>query len=83
MNDSRPDYELNEFGERGIEYLLQINEKRFIPWWSVVSVTLLGVIQMMGGVVLVGTGFGANLGMALITEGAADIFMAYWIYSNR
>ena len=44
MDEFRPTLELSEFTARGIEYLLEINEKRFIPWWSVASVGLLASI---------------------------------------
>ena len=32
---------------------------------------------------LIATGFGASVGMGLITEGIADMFTAYRAYSNR
>ena len=34
---SMPTLELNEFIARGIEYMIEINEKRFIPWRSVIN----------------------------------------------
>ncbi|CAF4465845.1 unnamed protein product [Rotaria sp. Silwood2] len=83
MNDSKPDLELSEFSGRGIEYLLEISEKRFIPWLSIASVAILGVVQMAVGAVLICTGFGATVGMSLVTEGAADLFTAYRAYSTR
>lgn len=83
MDETRPVLELSEFAARGIEYLLEINEKRFIPWRSVIAVGALAGIQMAAGGVLIATGFGATVGMGLITEGAADIFTAYRAYSTR
>ncbi|CAF3169263.1 unnamed protein product [Rotaria sp. Silwood2] len=83
MNDSKPDLELSEFSGRGIEYLLEISEKRFIPWLSFASVAILGFVQMAVGAVLICTGFGATVGMSLVTEGAADLFTAYRAYSTR
>ncbi|CAF1106068.1 unnamed protein product [Rotaria sordida] len=83
MSDSKPDLELSEFSGRGIEYLLEISEKKFIPWLSVASVAILGVVQMAVGVALICTGFGATVGMGLITEGAADLLTAYRAYSTR
>ncbi len=38
---------------------------------------------MIAGGILIATGFGATVGMGLITEGAADIFTAYRAYSTR
>jgi hypothetical protein len=83
MQNSRPTLELSEFSSRGIEYLLEINEKRFIPWRSVVAVGCLAGIQMLVGGVFIATGFGATVGMGLIAEGVGDIFTAYRAYSTR
>jgi preprotein translocase subunit SecA len=83
MDENKPTIELLEFSARGIEYLLEINEKRFIPWRSIVTVGAIAAVQMAVGGVLVATGFGATVGMGLITEGAADIFTAYRAYSTR
>ncbi|EAS05901.2 helicase carboxy-terminal domain protein (macronuclear) [Tetrahymena thermophila SB210] len=83
MDETKPIVELQEFAARGIEYLLEINEKRFIPWWSVATVGALAGIQMAVGGLLTATGFGATVGMGLLTEGAADIFTAYRAYSTR
>ena len=77
MNESRPYLELSEFSGRGIEYLLEINEKEFIPWINI------AVVQIAVGGILIGTGFGATVGMGLITEGVADLFVAYRAYSTR
>lgn len=83
MDEAKPTLELSEFAARGIEYLLEINEKRFVPWRSVISVGALAAIQIATGGVLIATGLGATVGMGLITEGAADIFTAYRAYSTR
>ena len=80
---SMPTLELNECIARGIEYMIEINEKRFIPWRSVITVAVLGSLQIIAGGVLIATGFGASVGMGLITEGIADMFTAYRAYSNR
>ena len=76
MNESKPYLELLEFSARGIEYLLEINEKRFIPWRSVVTVTMLGCVQAGAGAALICTGFGASAGMGLISEGVSDMITA-------
>ncbi|CAF4463410.1 unnamed protein product, partial [Rotaria sp. Silwood2] len=83
MNELRPDLELSEFSGRGIEYLIEISEKKPIPWFSIAAVTSLAIIQMTVGVILTTTGFGATIGMASITEGAADLFTAYRAYHTR
>ena len=80
---SMPTAELNEFIAKGIEYMLEINEKRFIPWKSVISVAVLASLQILLGGILIATGFGAPVGMSLITEGLADMFTAYRAFSNR
>ncbi|CAF4075923.1 unnamed protein product [Rotaria sordida] len=76
MNESMPKLELSEFSERGIEYLLEINEKRFIPWRSIAIVTMLAAIQMAVGGALIATGVGGTIGMGLITEGLVDLVIA-------
>ncbi|CAF2645365.1 unnamed protein product [Rotaria sp. Silwood2] len=83
MNELRPDLELSEFSGRGIEYLLEITEKNFIPWFSIGVVAGLVVVQMAVGGALIATGFGATVGMGMITEGAADLLIAYRIYNTR
>ncbi|CAF4375751.1 unnamed protein product [Didymodactylos carnosus] len=80
---SMPTVELNEFTAKGIEYMIEINEKRFIPWRSVIAVAILGSLQIIVGGVLIATGFGSTVGMGLITEGIADMFTAYRAFSNR
>ncbi|CAF3951395.1 unnamed protein product, partial [Rotaria sordida] len=83
MNEYRPDLELSEFSARGIEYLPEFSEKRFIPWRSIAVVIAIAAVQMTVGGILIGTGFGAPLGLGLITEGGADLFTAYRAYSKR
>ncbi|CAF4381932.1 unnamed protein product, partial [Rotaria magnacalcarata] len=83
MNESRPHLELSEFSGRGIEYLLEISEKRFIPWRSIAAVVTIAAVQMAVGGLLIASGFGATVGLGLITEGAADLFTAYRAYSTR
>lgn len=83
MNNCRPDLELSEFSARGIEYLLEISEKNFIPWISINTVIAIAAVQMAVGAALISTGFGVTIGLALITEGGADLFTAYRAYSKR
>ncbi|CAF3371034.1 unnamed protein product [Rotaria sp. Silwood2] len=83
MIELRPDLELSEFSGRGIECLLEITEKNFIPWCSIAAVAGLAVLQMAVGGALIATGFGATVGMGMITEGAADLLIAYRIYNTR
>ena len=83
MDNNRPVLELSEFAARGIEYLLEINEKNFIPWRTIISIVGLATIQISLGVILICSGFGATCGMAFITEGAADVFTAYRAFSTR
>lgn len=83
MEDARPDLELSEFSARGIEYLVEFNEKRFIPWRSIIAIGCISAVQMIAGGILIATGFGATVGMGLITEGVADLLTAYRAYSTR
>jgi len=83
MNDAMPNAELEELSSRGIEYLLEISEKKFIPWYSIITVIALGILQIAIGGLLVCTGFGATVGMALITEGISDLVTAVTAISSR
>jgi hypothetical protein len=83
MDETKPTLELSEFAARGIEYLLEINEKRFIPWRSVITVGVLAGIQITAGCVLIKTGFGTTAGLGLISEGTADISTAIKAYKTR
>ena len=83
MKTAIPDFELAEFAVKGIEYLIEINEKRFVPWYSVIAVASLGTLQVVIGGILIATGFGATIGMSLISEGLSDLLYAYRAYSTR
>ncbi len=82
-SDSTPNRELDEFVSKGMEFILEINENLFVPWWSVCAVAGLATIQVLAGAGLIVTGFGASVGMGLITEGVADAFTAYRAFSTR
>lgn len=79
----QPEIEIREFSARGMEYLLEVNEKKFIPWRSICSIVMLSGIQMLAGAVLISTGFGANVGLGIMTEGAADLVNAIRILATR
>ena len=75
--------ELSEFSARGIEYLLEINEKRFVPRRSVIAVGVIGSVQIALGAALVASGFGATVGIGLITEGTADFIYGLGAIRSR
>lgn len=83
MNSQLPHVELAELAARGIEYTFDLSEKRFIPWRSICTVALIGTLQIVGGGLLIATGFGATVGMSLISEGISDMLYAYRAYSSR
>ena len=83
MKNQMPHAELAEFAAKGIEYLLEISEKRFIPWFSICTVAVLGTLQIIIGGVLIATGFGASVGMSFIAEGMSDMLYAFRAYSSR
>lgn len=83
LESQRPEIELSEFSSRGIEYTLDIGEKKFIPWRSIAGVAILATLQIVAGCILVSTGLLSSVGIGLITEGAADVFTAYRAYSTR
>ena len=75
--------ELAEFASRGIEYILLANERNFIPWRSIITITAMASVQIAVGAVLIPTGFGATVGMGLITEGFSDLITACRILHSR
>ncbi len=83
MNNNLPTRELEEFISKGIEFIIQMNEKLFIPWRSVCAVGALALGQVLLGGALILTGFGASVGMGLVSEGMADGLTAYRAYSTR
>ena len=83
IKGSTPTAELTEFAVKGVEHVIEIDEKQFVPWRSVAAVALLGAGQVIVGGVLIVTGYGSTVGMGLVTEGLADMFVAYRAYSSR
>ena len=63
LKEHRPTSEIEEFNERGIEYLIEVSEKKFIPWLNITAVCVIGAIQVVAGVALVYSGFGATVGI--------------------
>ena len=76
LHNQKPVQELQELSLRGINNLIEINEQRFIPWRAILGVTALAALQMTGGIILICSGYGATVGMGLVTEGAADLVTA-------
>lgn len=78
-----PKLELDDFASRGLEFMIVMNEKFFVPWRSMCIVSALSAGQVMLGGALMITGFCSSLGMALVSEGFADAMVAYRAYSTR
>ncbi|OXA45069.1 hypothetical protein Fcan01_20079 [Folsomia candida] len=74
---------VHDYRNRGIYLLHTFTEKKFIPWRSIFAVCGIATAQMLLGAVLIYTGFGATVGMGLITEGIADFITAYRTYRSR
>lgn len=83
MKGTIPSLELAEYASKGIEYTIEINEKKFVPWRSIFMVASLGILQIVFGGVLMATGFGASIGMGMITEGISDMMTASIGYLRR
>ena len=75
--------EIRELIQRGVLLMVNFSEKAFVPWWSVASLSIIASVQVAAGGLLVCTGFGATVGMGLITEGMADFTTTYRVYSTR
>jgi hypothetical protein len=55
-----------------------------MPWSTLVTLGLIAGAQMLTGLAMISTGFGASVGMGLITEGIADIgIMAKTAYTKE
>jgi len=77
------EHELEMFTSRGIEYLLETCEKQFIPWFSILAMSVLAGVQMGFGGVCIASGFGATFGTGIMTEGAIDFVTAFRAYKTR
>lgn len=62
---------------------MTVNEKKPIPWSSVIGVGLIAAAQVAFGTAMICTGFGASFGMGVITEGVSDGFTALRIIQTR
>ncbi|KAA0195739.1 hypothetical protein HAZT_HAZT003730, partial [Hyalella azteca] len=80
---SAPAYELDQFAARGLEHIIELNEKLFVPWRSVAAVAALGISQIIIGSVLIAIGLGSPFGWGIVTEGASDLPMAFKAYKTR
>ncbi|XP_055354382.1 uncharacterized protein LOC129600024 [Paramacrobiotus metropolitanus] len=78
-----PLQEIRELSARGIVLLVSFNEKQFIPWISLCSICALASVQALAGGVLIVTGFGASVGMALVTEAMSDLTTIHRMCSSR
>jgi preprotein translocase subunit SecA len=78
-----PEDEINELASRGIEFMIEIKEKGFIPWRTIGTIVFFASIQLAAGAILYATGFGAYYGIGLLAEGAVDLFMAFRAYQTR
>ena len=83
MDHDKPVSELREFSTRGIEDLLEIYERKFVPLMSMIAVNNIAAIQLIVGGLLVPTGFGATIGMGLISEEVTDLFTSNRAYYTR
>ncbi len=82
-NEVIPEDEINELASRGIEFMIEIKEKGFIPWRTIGILLTLASIQLLAGGILYGTGFGVYFGIGLLVEGAVDLLMAFRAYQTR
>jgi hypothetical protein len=66
----------------GIQHILILDEERLVPWKSIIMVSCLAGVQIAGGIACLGFGC-VNVGLALISEGVGDTFLAVNIYRKR
>ncbi|CAF1176454.1 unnamed protein product [Didymodactylos carnosus] len=67
--------EIEEFERNGFIGIIIFNEQKPIEWWSVISVGLLGLSQILVGifVAVLSTGAAAGVGLSLLQEGISDL----------
>jgi len=68
---------------RGLEFHLSLNEKLFVPWFSVCTVAGLGALQIIAGSTICLTGLGTTIGAGFIKGGCADLVYTHRVYSTR
>ena len=63
---------ITEYAARGMDCIMEINERKFVPWTKIACVAGLGIAQLAAGAFLIQTPFG----LTLITEGVTDLLLA-------
>ena len=82
-SDTLTKNELAEFAARGIEYLIEINEKGFVPWRSIIIVASLATLQIIVGGILMAIGVSSRIGMGFLVGGINDYLKALTAYNSR
>ncbi|KAE9547546.1 hypothetical protein FO519_009242 [Halicephalobus sp. NKZ332] len=72
--------ELEHFKNDMFPWIIEVNEKQPIKWWSVAAIAGLGVLQLIGGAsaALFSLGTAASFGWSLMREGACDLIYAVY-----
>lgn len=66
---------IREAADNGLDTLFTLTEKKPTPWWGIVGVGMLGIVQIATGVFITATTAGI-LGTGLISEGVGDMIHA-------
>jgi hypothetical protein len=74
--------ELKILAAVGIKHMLILEEVGPVPWKAIIMVSCLAGVQIAAGAACLGFGC-VNVGLALISEGVGDTFMAVDIYRKR
>jgi hypothetical protein len=82
MSSSASHSELAILAAVGIQHMLILDEAKLVPWKSIIMVSCLAGLQIAAGVACLGFGC-VNPGLALISEGVGDTFLAVNIYRKR
>lgn len=70
--------EINELKVNGFIGPFEVEAKKPIPWRDVITLAIIGLVQMTAGVALIvySVGSGASIGITLLSEGILDIVTA-------
>ncbi|KAL4501959.1 hypothetical protein ABPG73_020096 [Tetrahymena malaccensis] len=81
LNDYALNTILQEYQDRGFQYIFKLIEERFIPIKSIFCIIFLATIQL--ALVPFLFKFHQTLAISLALEGIIDIYTAYQVYINR
>ncbi|KAL4499876.1 hypothetical protein ABPG72_015225 [Tetrahymena utriculariae] len=81
LNDQRLNTILQEYQDRGYQYVFKLVEKGFIPLKIIFFIVIVAAIQIFIGIALIS--YNQSLAASFIIEGLIDLYTAYQVYVYR